>query len=235
MLKAVLFDLFETLITESRTKPLGVSALAPELGCEREAFGREWKVRRPSVTVGLVSFRQALSDIASRLGTHADEGTLQRLCNERTSAKALPFREIEDQVLTAIDYLRSRDLRLGVISNCCAEDVAEWPRCSLASRFGCAVFSFEVGLAKPDPEIYIEATRRLRVEVSDTWFIGDGADAELSGATQAGIRAFKALWFLRRWPHFREERWSSAIIERVEDVVCHVDAVIGLPGGVVGE
>jgi HAD superfamily hydrolase (TIGR01549 family) len=234
MLRAVLFDLFETLITESRTQPAGVSSLAPELECERAAFRRHWKALRPAVTVGQVSFRRALSDIATRLGSHPDEVTVQRLCNERTRAKTEPFTQIEDQVLMSIDYLRSRNLRLGVISNCFAEDVAAWPESPLASRFDCTVFSFEVGLAKPDPQIYLQATRRLRVEVRDTWFIGDGADEELSGAAQAGLRAFRALWFLRRWPHFREEPCSAPSIASVEDVVSLVEQVIGPPGGVVG-
>jgi putative hydrolase of the HAD superfamily len=219
MVKAILFDLFETLITESRTQPPGVASLAPELGCEREAFRTQWKALRPAVTVGEVSFRHALSDIATRLGGHPDDVTLQRLCDKRTRRKAEPFAQIERQVLMMIDYLRSRDVRLGVISNCFAEDVGAWPQCSLASRFDCAVFSFEVGLAKPDPEIYREATRRLQVHVSETWFIGDGADDELSGAMQAGLRAFRALWFLRRWRHFREEPCSAATVATVEEVV----------------
>lgn len=41
MVKAVLLDVFETLITESRTRPPGVSSLAPALGCEHEAFRLE--------------------------------------------------------------------------------------------------------------------------------------------------------------------------------------------------
>ena len=232
MLRAVLFDLFETLVTESRTQPARVSSLAPALGCEREAFRREWKALRPAVTAGRVSFRRALSDIATRLGSHVEEVILDHLCNERTRAKAEPFAQIEHQVLTIIDYLRSRELRLGVVSNCFEEDVAAWPYCSLASRFDSAVFSFEVGLAKPDPEIYLEATRRLRVDVSDTWFIGDGTHEELSGAEQAGLRPFRALWYLRRWPHFREERCSAASVATVEDVVGLVEQVIGPPAGV---
>src|SRR5258708_1678326 len=58
MVQAVLFDLFETLITESGTRPAGVSSLAPELGCEREAFRAQWKARRAAVTAGCVSFRE---------------------------------------------------------------------------------------------------------------------------------------------------------------------------------
>jgi putative hydrolase of the HAD superfamily len=231
MLKAVLFDLFETLITESLTRPAGVSSLASEFGCERESFRTRWKALRPAVTVGQLSFRQALEDITTALGCRADDATLQRLCDERTRTKAAAFAQIEPQVLMMIDILRRRNLRLGVISNCCAEDVAAWPQCSLVSRFDCAVFSFEVGLAKPDPDIYMEAVRRLGVDASDAWFIGDGGNDELSGAGQAGLRAFKALWFLRRWPHFREEPRSAATFATVDEVVALATQALRLPDG----
>jgi HAD superfamily hydrolase (TIGR01549 family) len=231
MIRAVVFDLFETLVTESLTQPAGVSSLAAEFGCERDAFRREWKALRPAVTVGQMSFGQALKDIATKLGGHAEEATFQRLCEERTRKKAEAFAHIEDPVLMMVDYLRSRNLRLGVISNCFAEDAAAWPHCSLISRFDSTVFSFEVGLAKPDPGIYVEAIRRLRVDVSEAWFIGDGGSDELSGAEHAGLRAFKALWFLRRWPHFREEPCSAASFASVEEVVNLVEQAIGLPDG----
>ena len=229
MLKAVLFDLFETLVTESLTQPPGVSSLAPEFECERESFKSRWKALRPAVTVGQVSFRQALEAIATTLGRHADDATLERLCDERRRIKAEPFALVEHQVLMMVDSLRSRNLRLGVISNCFAEDVAAWPHCSLASRFDCAVFSFEVGLAKPDPDIYMAAIRRLGVDASETWFIGDGASDELSGAERAGLRAFKAIWFLRRWPHFREEPCSPMRFAAVEEVVTSAERALLLP------
>ena len=223
MVRAVLFDLYETLITESGTQRAGASSLGPELGCEREAFRGQWRTLRPAVTVGRLSLRQALSDIATRLGSHAEDATLQRLYEARIRSKAESLEQIEDPILRMIGHLRRRDLRLGVISNCFAEDVAAWPQCSLASDFDCAVWSFEVGLAKPDPEIYIEATRRLQVDVSETWVIGDGMHEELSGAERAGLRAFRALWFLRRWPNFREEPCSSSVAS-----VASVEEVLGL-------
>lgn len=227
MLQAILFDLFETLITESQTRPAGMSALAPQLGCEREVFRTEWKTLRPAAITGRVTLRQALSHIATKAGSDVDDVTFDRLCDERIRTKAGPFEQVEHQILMLIDYLRSRNLRLGVISNCLAEDVAGWAGCSLASRFDCAVFSFEVGLAKPDPAIYIEATRRLQVDASQTWFIGDGGSDELRGATQAGLRAFRALWFLRRWPHFREEPSLGLSVNTIQEVVSLVEQVIG--------
>jgi FMN phosphatase YigB (HAD superfamily) len=226
MPRAVLFDLFETLVTESLTQPAGVSSLASAFGCERQAFRTRWKALRPAVTAGHVSFRQALKDIATSLGGHAEEATLQRACDERARIKAEAFAQIEHQVLMMLDDLRRRNLRLGVVSNCFVEDVAAWPHCSLVSHVDCTVFSFEVGLAKPDPAVYREAIRRLDVDVSESWFIGDGGDDELSGAEQAGLRAFQTLWFLRRWPHFRETPGSAARFETVDEVVALVDRAI---------
>jgi HAD superfamily hydrolase (TIGR01509 family) len=205
MIKAVLFDLFETLITESATRPAGVSSHAPALGCDRAAFRPLWKARRPAVTTGRMTFCQALRDITITLGSPADDSTLRNIVEERVRIKADAFAHIEPPILTMLDDLRSRNIRLGVMSNCFAEDVTAWPGCALATRFDCTVFSCEVGLAKPDPRIYREAIGRLGVDVSETWFIGDGQDDELGGAEQVGLRALKAQWFLRRWPHYREE------------------------------
>jgi HAD superfamily hydrolase (TIGR01509 family) len=223
MVKAVLFDLFETLITESGTRPSGVSSLASELGCELEPFRARWKALRPAVATGQMSFRQALSDIAAGLGGATGDATLQRISDERIHVKSKAFAQTEPPVLTMLDALRDRGLRLGVVSNCFAEDVSAWPTSSLASRFDCTVFSFEVGLAKPDPEIYAEAVRRLGVNAGDTWFIGDGAQEELSGAEQVGLRALRALWFLKRWPHFVEQTSSSENLARFDDLVSLVE------------
>jgi putative hydrolase of the HAD superfamily len=229
MVKAVLFDLFETLVTESRTRPPGVSSLAPSLGCERDAFRREWKARRPDVTTGRLSFRQAIKDVTSALGCPADESTLQKICEQRLRAKAEPFEQIEDHIIFMVDGLRSRGLRLGVVSNCIAEDVAAWPHSPIAARVGCAVFSFEAGLAKPDPEIYRVATRRLNVDVAHTWFVGDGESDELSGAEHAGLRPLRATWFLRRWPHFRDEPGAFAHVTTTVELVTLVEHALDGP------
>ncbi len=219
MVRAILFDLFETLITESGALPTRASSLGPGLGCERQAFRVEWRAVRPHVKVGRLSFRQALSGIAKKLGGHADGAAVQRLSDVRTQEKAELFTHIEPQVLTMVEGLRHRDVKLGVISNCFAEDVVGWPQCALAGHFNCAVFSFDVGLAKPDPAIFLEASRRLAVDKRDTWFIGDGTDDELSGAHAVGLRTFRALWFRRRWPNFQEEPRRVTDLEDLEQVL----------------
>ena len=140
----------------------------------------------------------------TRLGQHADEATLQRICDDRVRAKARPFEHIEPHILTTIEHLRRRGLRLAVISNCFAEDVMAWPPVCprVPVRLHRVLVRGWSGQARSGdlPRGYAAAGR----DASDTWFIGDGQDDELSGAAQAGLRAFRALWFLKRWPHYRE-------------------------------
>jgi putative hydrolase of the HAD superfamily len=203
MMSAVVFDLFETLITESSLRPAGVASLASEFSCDRESFRREWKARRADVTVGRISFRQALHDVAAALDGVVDDRLLDRVCRDRVRTKHGPFAAVDPEILSLLDALRDARVALGVISNCFAEDVTGWPSSALASRVQCALFSHEVGLAKPDPRIYLEAASRLGIEIGSMCYVGDGGDDELSGAAQAGARPMKATWFLRRWPHYR--------------------------------
>ena len=208
VIRAILFDLFETLITESHVAPTRASSLAPALGLERQAYRPEWKARRPRIVVGTLSFADALMEISQTLGGTVDSRGVQEICQQRVREKAEAYARIDDQVKTLIAGLAGRHIPLGVISNGFKEDVLGWPACSLAPAFQCTVFSCDEGVAKPDPEIYLRALHRLGVQPDATVYIGDGGDNELTGAEQAGLRACRAAWFVRsspaslQWPEF---------------------------------
>ena len=209
MIRAVLFDLFETLITEFLVQPTRASSLGDALGLQSEAFRVEWKARRPRVVLGQLGFGEALAEISRTLKGSVDAAAVQRVCEQRILEKAVAFAQIDEEGAALIADLRGRGLRLGVVSNCFAEDVHAWSTWPLAREFQCSVFSYAVGLAKPDPRIYLRATCQLGVEPATTVFVGDGADNELAGAELAGLRAFRAVWFSRRWPHV----WSSESVD----------------------
>lgn len=200
MTKAVLFDLFETLITESRTQPTRASSLGRALGLDQAAFRVEWRARRPRIVLGQLSFADALTEISQTLAGTANTAVVQRICEQRVREKTALFARIDEQVASLVSDLSTRGIRLGIISNCFEEDIRAWPSCSLAREFQCAVFSFGEGVAKPDPEIYLRGARRLGVDPTSALFIGDGGDNELVGAEQAGLRAFRAAWFTRDRP-----------------------------------
>ena len=195
MITAVLFDLFETLVTESHYAPTRAGSLGPALGLDRAAFKVEWKARRPLVVLGQLSFADALTEISMTLIGRVNAEAVRQAIEQRLSEKVLAFARRDPSVEHMIRELRARSIRLGVISNGFAEDVHAWPTWPLAREFEGRVFSCEAVLAKPDPEIYRKAMRELGVEPATTIYVGDGGDDELAGAERAGLRAFRATWF----------------------------------------
>lgn len=220
MIKAILFDLFETLITESPIQPTRASSLAGALGIEQKAYRVEWKARRPRIVVGELSFADALTEICQTLGGTVDATAIQRICEQRIQEKEAAYAGIDDMVATLITNLTRRGVELGVISNGFKEDVCAWPGCTLAPAFQCTAFSCEEGIAKPDPEIYLRALHRLGVRPDSTVYIGDGGDNELSGAEEAGLRAYRASWFARS--SAQKTAWPE--LAQPEDVVKLVDS-----------
>jgi HAD superfamily hydrolase (TIGR01509 family) len=200
MITAVLFDLFETLITESEIQPTRASSLAATLGLEKDAYRREWKMRRPRIVRGQMSFAEALTEISETLMGRADPTAIQGICQQRIREKAVVYAQIRDEVVALVTALARRGVGLAVISNGFEEDVLGWSPCSLAAEIRCTVFSCAERIAKPDPEIYQRALRRLGVDPATTVYIGDGGDDELGGAERAGLRAYRASWFVRNSP-----------------------------------
>jgi putative hydrolase of the HAD superfamily len=203
MIKVILFDLYETLITESHVKPTRASSLAAALGVEQERYRAEWKARRPRIVVGELSFGEALTEISQTLIGTVDAAVVERICQQRMREKAAAYSRPDDLVATLIGNLSRQGVELGVVSNGFKEDILPWSGCTLAPAFQGTAFSCEEGVAKPDPEIYRRALHQLGAHTEATVYIGDGADDELTGAERAGLRAYRASWFVRNWSQKR--------------------------------
>jgi FMN phosphatase YigB (HAD superfamily) len=67
-------------------------------------------------------------------------------------------------------------------------------RAGLADRFAVQLYSDEVGVRKPNPELILRATRALGLTPEQTWFVGD----TLSRDVQCGRRACVAVTVLMR-------------------------------------
>ena len=177
MVEAVVFDLFETLVTESGVRPVRASSLGEALGLEPEAFRAEWKARRPRVVLGRLAFTDALTEISRTLNGGVDGAAIREVREQRVREKARVFAEVDRHVADMIRALRAEGVRLAVVSNCFAEDVQAWSAWALAQAFQCVVFSWEAGLAKPDARVYTTVTRRLAVQAGASVFISEGGTA----------------------------------------------------------
>ncbi|HEU5214563.1 MAG TPA: HAD-IA family hydrolase [Gaiellaceae bacterium] len=96
-----------------------------------------------------------------------------------------------DGALPTLGELRSRGLRLGLISNCSGDVVELWEESPFGSLFDVVVLSADVGVCKPDERIYRIALESLEAASDEAVFVGDGHSGELAGAEAVGMRAIQ--------------------------------------------
>jgi putative hydrolase of the HAD superfamily len=89
----------------------------------------------------------------------------------------------------ALDALRARGLRTGVVSNFDGRLPRLLDELGLARAFDAIVWSSDVGAAKPAPAIFLHVVQRLGVAPAEACHVGDDLEADVSGARGAGLRS----------------------------------------------
>ncbi|MFE1245291.1 HAD family hydrolase [Fictibacillus sp. NPDC058756] len=197
MIKAVFFDLYETLITEWDGNKKKAVYSTDELGLDPKVFKNEWDSRRELRMNGTFpDYASVLRDILNSHGMSIDPDLIEKVHQKRVWAKKIPFQDVKPEVLELLQTLKERGMKVGLISNCAPEEVSSWSRSKLEEYFDAVVFSYEVKVAKPSPEIYHIGCKKLGVKPEEAIFIGDGGSNELVGAAEAGLKAYHATWFL---------------------------------------
>jgi putative hydrolase of the HAD superfamily len=93
-----------------------------------------------------------------------------------------------DDVESALRLLRSRGLKIGVVSNWDTRLKAISDGLGLTSLVDFMVISAEVGVRKPDPGIFRMALRRAGVRPEEAIHVGDLLEEDVEGARRAGVR-----------------------------------------------
>ena len=176
-LRAVIFDLWETLIDWDP------DAAAEMVGRVSELVGDHFTERwNRSANRYVAPIRTALGD-AGVPAAVLEDVCLLRLEYVRRSLVPRPG------AVETLRELRRRGLLVGLIT-VCTEDVERlWPESEFAGLFDAEVFSSQLGIAKPDPRIYLHCAEELGVAPGEAVFVGDGANDELAGALRVGMRA----------------------------------------------
>src|SRR4029453_9737802 len=89
-------------------------------------------------------------------------------------------------MVDAVREIRASDLMTGLVSN--SWSTAHYDRKLLEELFDAVVISAEVGLHKPQPEIYLLAAERLEVEPAECIFVDDLRE-NCEGAEAVGVVA----------------------------------------------
>lgn len=228
-LRAVVFDLFGTLVREFRHAEWDrwFRATAEALGVDEGAFRAAWRATSADrQTGGLGDIERNLREICARIGARPSGGAVSRALEVRRrfydeAWEPMPGAE---EVLRAV---KARGLRTALVSMCAPDTPPRWRASPLARWIDVEVFSCEVGLRKPDPAIYRLACERLGVPPAACLYVGDGSYGELSGARAVGMRVVRLRDPAEReGEYYRpdEEPWEGPTIGSLAELLPLLDA-----------
>jgi putative hydrolase of the HAD superfamily len=93
------------------------------------------------------------------------------------------------ETLEVLEELKTRDLKLGVISNFDSRIYSVMERLGIRSFFDAVTLSSETGYSKPDREIFDAAVAAIGLPSSEILFVGDSPEDDIEAALRAGLRA----------------------------------------------
>jgi putative hydrolase of the HAD superfamily len=188
-----------------------------------EAQLQDWEaveeVEYPALT------RMMLADV----GVEVDDDQLVRFLDAEHVAWA-PARKVASMSEALLDSLRDRGLKTGLVSNAwdprwlLERDLADM---GLLERLDAIVFSSEVGVRKPRPEIFYRALDELGVDPGRAVFVGDRLEADIKGASELGMTTVQAMWFRAEENENRVEPDFRAFT--MVDVLNVVERLLALP------
>lgn len=178
MIKAIIFDLYNTLIyfdKEVRT----YKNLFSDLGIDSEL---ELKLAKKIVmTKNFNSLEEVVQELKPNTDISLDiyKNQIQSKIN---SVQLYP------ETISVLKTLKNNGLKLGLISNSAFNYKSPFYKLGLDKYFDIAIFSFEVGLQKPDPEIYKLLLDNLKIKPYEAIMVGDKFLEDVQAPQELGIK-----------------------------------------------
>jgi putative hydrolase of the HAD superfamily len=156
--QAVIFDLFHTL-TGLEADWSDLPWTSDVLGIDRRIWNELLVTRSRWRLTGEETDPYAIvPTLAHEVDPTIPEERIQSATRVRIQRFKDSLTRIPTENVETLRALRAAGLSLGLISNADVMEVAPWRSCPLAGLFDVALFSCEVGLVKPEPEIYEQVT-----------------------------------------------------------------------------
>lgn len=230
--KAVLFDMFDTLMIIERNHAF----YSPSLRRTHEHLVKN------GVNVSFDVFNSAYVEARDALYTKADVhmeephfnlriknalrilgydfdvssdvvfGATNAFCEE-----FMGYVRIDEDARTVLKKLYGR-FKLGIVSNFAIPEcvLRLLKRDGLSEFFTVVVVSGAVNKRKPSPEIFQRALEKLCVDAEDVVFVGDTIDADIQGPQKMGM---KTIYIERRFQKEIEQICPDFLIKRLNQVI----------------
>ncbi len=222
MIKAVIFDMYETLITLYNSPNYFGPHMAADAGIPVEKFKKIWSPMEGDRSIGKISLEEILALILKKNNCYSEE-LLEKLVEKRIWAKAECFKHLNPEIIPMLEALKRNNIKIGLISNCFSEEAKLIRESNLYPFFDAVMLSYEQGVKKPDEEIYRRCVKELGVLPNECLYVGDGGSTELEAADKLGMKAVQAVWYLKEGtnqPVGRKKEFEQ--VERPLDILKYI-------------
>jgi putative hydrolase of the HAD superfamily len=196
LIRAVIFDMFETLITHYRSPLYFGTQMAKDTGIPEDRFQALWHPTEYERTIGNLTLEKTLEIILKENHCYS-ETLLNKIVEKRITAKKECFQHLHSEIIPLLTTLKKRGFLIGLISNCFSEEAEVIRNSELLPYFDAIYLSYEQGVQKPEVEIFRRCMDGLSVKAAECLYVGDGGSEELETARKLGMVAVQAAWYLQ--------------------------------------
>lgn len=223
MIKAVIFDMYETLITHYQCPLYFSSQMAEDAGIPEDIFQELWRPTEYDRSIGNITFEETLEMILKKNQCYSEE-LLNMIVAKRVAAKEECFLHLHPEIITMLCSLKEKGILIGLISNCFSEEADVIQKSVLFPYFDAVYLSYEQRIQKPDTDIFIRCMHKLLVKAEECIYVGDGGSYELETARKLGMNAMQAAWYLQEGTTQPSTRKPDFVqLEKPLDVLKYLD------------
>lgn len=223
MIKAVIFDMFETLVTHFESPVYMGRQIANDIGIPEKKFREIWDTTDDDRTLGKMTLEEVIERSLRANGCYSSD-LFQKIIDKRKLSKIECFKHIHSDIIPMFKKLKERNIKIGLITNCYYEERDVIKNSILYDFFDVTCMSCELGMKKPEVSIFQKCIRDLEVMPEECLYIGDGGSFELETALSIGMYPIQATWYLKdgvnqpakRKADFRHAESPLDIISEVE-------------------
>ena len=217
MVKAIVFDLFGTLVNNLSRRFLlkTLGEMAAIVAAPPTEFARQWIGTFACRSVAVDdTVETSIADVSRRCGVTCNHDEVTVAANVWVDFIETAMQP-RSGVIAALRDLRAHRLSIGLLSDCSSEVPLLWERTAFAPLVDVAVFSCVAGYRKPHRMLFDSVCERIGVVPADCVYVGDGGSSELKGAADVGMQPIHL-----KWPgedtnevlRFGVERWDGPVV-----------------------
>ncbi len=224
-IRAVVFDMYETLVTMTKSQTYKGKNIAEDIGISEAKFREVWDPSENLRTLGKMTFEATIEKVLRANDLFSRE-LLEKVVSKRIDSQKWPFETVDSRIIPMLKGLESMGIKVALVSNCYPEERDVIRQSGLWKYFDAACLSCELGIKKPDPRIFEKCLELLQLDPGQCLYVGDGGSMELEAARDAGMQVCQAAWYLRegtdqpvgRKPEFRQLDDPMDVFDEVSGV-----------------